>query len=55
MFISAADYARYAAFVEQQAKNETFVRLFNEHLTQFQDKSQVSHLKIYFGTCFFVS
>lgn len=36
----AADYARYAAFVEQQAKNETFVRLFNEHLTQFQDKSQ---------------
>lgn len=33
----AADYTRYLEFISQQAQNETFVHLFNKHLTHFQD------------------
>lgn len=38
--IAVGDYARYAEFVRQQAKNETFVRLFEKHLQQFKDTSK---------------
>ncbi|XP_060560339.1 phospholipase B1, membrane-associated-like [Ruditapes philippinarum] len=32
-----ADYAKYEEFVRQQSKNATFVRMFEKHLSQFQD------------------
>ncbi|WAR18503.1 PLB1-like protein [Mya arenaria] len=35
--LSACDYADYAKFVRSQEKNETFVRLFEQHLKLFKD------------------
>lgn len=38
--LSVCDFAKYAEFVKQQAKNETFVRLFEQHLHNFKDHTQ---------------
>lgn len=35
-----SDYAKYKEFIKQQAKNETFVRLFEQHLQRFKDTSE---------------
>lgn len=43
--IAGADFAEYQRFVQQQANNETFVRLFNEHLKLFQDGDQYKTLR----------
>ncbi|KAL4237742.1 hypothetical protein ACF0H5_002454 [Mactra antiquata] len=38
---SGADYAQYEKFIRQQAKNETFVRLFQEHLKNFKSNDHL--------------
>ncbi|XP_045185394.2 phospholipase B1, membrane-associated-like [Mercenaria mercenaria] len=35
-----ADYGKYADFIRRQAENETFVRLFEKHMSQFQDNDK---------------
>lgn len=45
-FLPAADFAQYQEYLNQQANNETFVRLFEEHVKLFEDTGKVKMLSL---------